>query len=54
MSGRHIANASSGWWSAKGKMTVAAAGHRGIEVWFVRDGVRIVLDRIGLFVLGVG
>ena len=51
---RNIANASSGWRSAKGKMTVAIAGHRGLEVWFVRDGVRIVFDRIGLFVLGVG
>lgn len=54
MRGRHIANASSGWWSAKGRMTVTGAGHWGIEVWFVRDRVRIVFDRIGLFVLGVG
>lgn len=35
-------------------MAIAAVGHRGVKVWLVRDGVRVILDRIGLFVLRVG
>lgn len=54
MRGRNIANASSRWRSVKGKMTVAVVGYRGIKVWCVAYGIRIVLDRIGLFVLRIG
>ena len=35
-------------------MAIAAIGYRGIKIWFVGDGVRIVLGCIGLFVLRVG
>ena len=35
-------------------MAIAAVGYRGIKVRLVRDGVGVVLDRIGLFILRGG
>ena len=34
-------------------MAIAAVGYRGIKVWLVRDGIGIVFDRIGLFILRI-